>query len=399
MAQNQVKYGYALINDTGKVVGIDSLRGKNQYNYHFNCPHCHDEMYPTFGRIQAHHFRHKGKTCQHQRYLHSLAEQVFIQEFQTCRNTGLPFILEIHRKVLCNRHCVSNYDGCCEANLENTIYVDLAGMYVDAQLEATVFCSESTRRPDVLLKTEEGDQLWIEFWVTHETDEEKKKEGNILEIKIFSEEDINQFRNHKIIITKGNDDSVRLFNIDYEQPSPFARREYVDLINCTEYKEFKPRIEPRKEAVNLQIIRQKAIKIPSKDPEPFRLDEYKEEWVDLGLPSGTLWASSNQRGAVLFVPARSRYGQYLPSKAQVMELFNECVVNKESGIMVLTGPNGNTITFDVNERCSTYWLDAYEDKDRMFGQCLRLFRDGRHLINDADIGRQSFVRLCKSGIF
>ena len=70
MSQERAKYGYALIDDTGRVIGIDTLKKEERYEHRFHCPFCHEEMYPTFGIKQIHHFRHIGDICQHQQYLH-----------------------------------------------------------------------------------------------------------------------------------------------------------------------------------------------------------------------------------------------------------------------------------------------------------------------------------------
>ena len=64
MSQDFVKYGFALLDSKdGKVVRIDSLSRETSSSHKFYCPHCHREMYPTFGPIQVSHFRHNGEKC------------------------------------------------------------------------------------------------------------------------------------------------------------------------------------------------------------------------------------------------------------------------------------------------------------------------------------------------
>ena len=54
MSQDFVKYGFALLDSKdGKVVWIDSLSRETSSSHKFYCPHCHREMYPTFGPIQV----------------------------------------------------------------------------------------------------------------------------------------------------------------------------------------------------------------------------------------------------------------------------------------------------------------------------------------------------------
>lgn len=77
--------------------------------------------------------------------------------------------------------------------------------------------------------------------------------------------------------------------------------------------------------------------------------ENNNTFVDLGLPSGTLWASEN---AVLdgkehftFDEACENFGELLPSKENWLELFENCSRKwdrKRKGCK-LTGPNGNSV--------------------------------------------------------
>lgn len=62
-------------------------------------------------------------------------------------------------------------------------------------------------------------------------------------------------------------------------------------------------------------------------------------YVDLGLPSGTLWKEKNESGFYDFDAAHSNFGNELPSKEQLQELKDECVwLWNGSGYKVI-GPN------------------------------------------------------------
>ena len=67
-------------------------------------------------------------------------------------------------------------------------------------------------------------------------------------------------------------------------------------------------------------------------------------YVDLGLPSGTLWAASNEDEFYTYPDAVAKFGDVLPSKAQWEELKETCrwEWDKKLGCVV-TGPNGNKI--------------------------------------------------------
>lgn len=69
------------------------------------------------------------------------------------------------------------------------------------------------------------------------------------------------------------------------------------------------------------------------------------DWVDLGLPSGRLWASQNEEGYHQFNEATKTYGNQLPPIEAWNELFEYCSRkwdDKHKGY-ILTGPNGNTL--------------------------------------------------------
>ena len=64
-------------------------------------------------------------------------------------------------------------------------------------------------------------------------------------------------------------------------------------------------------------------------------------WVDLGLPSGTLWASEPEAEYITYTEAVETYGVNLPTKWQWQELLESCLMDKdENGDIVLTGKNG-----------------------------------------------------------
>lgn len=73
-------------------------------------------------------------------------------------------------------------------------------------------------------------------------------------------------------------------------------------------------------------------------------------FIDLGLPSGTLWATENAavngKTYFNFDEAIEAFGDMLPSAEAWKELFNQCSRkwNKRRKGYVLTGPNGNTLS-------------------------------------------------------
>lgn len=80
------------------------------------------------------------------------------------------------------------------------------------------------------------------------------------------------------------------------------------------------------------------------------LEEMK--YVDLGLPSGTLWASDyiKKDGEVLFLPYRDAIDEFnLPTDEQIDELKDYCEISlvEDNGIKtyICLGPSGKTVSF------------------------------------------------------
>ena len=103
-------------------------------------------------------------------------------------------------------------------------------------------------------------------------------------------------------------------------------------------------------------------------------------YVDLGLPSGTLWRVENESGEYEYDAAVKTFGNFLPSKEQWEEMKNYCKVKRVNGHFKVTGPNGNTITF-LETSFGRYWsrtsagygnswcmeFDGFEDKMEIEG--------------------------------
>ena len=89
--------------------------------------------------------------------------------------------------------------------------------------------------------------------------------------------------------------------------------------------------------------------------------------VDLGLPSLTLWYTTNEggdRGSYSFDEAVSMFGDKLPTDEQLLELVNECVWIKEKNGYKVVGPNGNHIFMQIGEKkvCRISWADISNNK-------------------------------------
>ena len=109
------------------------------------------------------------------------------------------------------------------------------------------------------------------------------------------------------------------------------------------------------------------------------------DYVDLGLPSGTLWKKENEHKSdgtysgnpfFTFDEAVRLFGTKLPTSDQFYELLEECEWNYYDGDEYeIVGPNGNSITLpalgcvedgkhDVDSNC--YWTSDTPAKERTF---------------------------------
>ena len=70
------------------------------------------------------------------------------------------------------------------------------------------------------------------------------------------------------------------------------------------------------------------------------------QYVDLALPSGTLWCSVDESGYYTFDEAVEKYGEKLPTKAQFQELIDECTWQFDGKkTFKVIGKNDKYITF------------------------------------------------------
>lgn len=90
------------------------------------------------------------------------------------------------------------------------------------------------------------------------------------------------------------------------------------------------------------------------------------KFVDLGLPSGTLWAERNEDNYYDFDEAVSKYGDSLPTLDQLEELKDQCKWEWMDDEYKVVGPNGNTIVLPAEG-----YLDCDGDVDDVnsYGYC------------------------------
>ena len=89
-----------------------------------------------------------------------------------------------------------------------------------------------------------------------------------------------------------------------------------------------------------------------------------QEYVDLGLPSGTKWKDQNETELYTFTAAHAEFGNSLPTYQQFEELKEHCMwIWTDNGYKVL-GSNGNFILLPKTNNfrhCNGDWEESLEN--------------------------------------
>ena len=87
-------------------------------------------------------------------------------------------------------------------------------------------------------------------------------------------------------------------------------------------------------------------------------------YVDLGLPSGTLWKEKNEDcGLISHDKAMSMYGNNLPTLDQLAELITSCVWTWTGEGYTVMGPNNKTIFIPAKGKECLYWSSTAVDME------------------------------------
>lgn len=135
------------------------------------------------------------------------------------------------------------------------------------------------------------------------------------------------------------------------------------------------------------------------------------EYVDLGLPSGTLWKTQNEEGHYDYDGAVRRFGRHLPTKEQMEELLKQCRWTWTGEGYRVVGPNGKSITLPVSgyrqyesvgggveftalNEAGWYWTSTTDGpRDAWF---LKFFSETKEM-SSYDRSEEFSVRLVKGG--
>ena len=136
-------------------------------------------------------------------------------------------------------------------------------------------------------------------------------------------------------------------------------------------------------------------------PKKLTKDTFNPEtftFIDLGLPSGRLWATENAPGYYNFDEAVDTFGELLPKGSAMMELIEECKCtwNKKKKGLDITGPNGNSI-FLPAAGCTWNSPDVTAKKEEgYYWTRMSLSQKGAHNINFSSGGVYPLKSLYRS---
>lgn len=105
---------------------------------------------------------------------------------------------------------------------------------------------------------------------------------------------------------------------------------------------------------------------------PVDLRDNKTEYVDLGLPSGTLWSNDYEKenGETLYLPYGKAAKYAIPTEEQWNELLQNCewnykYIDSTTRKYDCIGPNGNFITF-YSKGFSQIGIGDYLNRERIY---------------------------------
>ena len=208
--KGEVLYRYALLS-SGKVVDINDLEASDSAirAQDFRGVSCGHKMIPVMGTELTRHFRHAVDIpCSGETYLHELGKAMFYQVYQEHLKEKKPFNISFSIEKVCSLCQEIGFDltKSCKTSDASEVW-DLTKTFSIIKEPDTI--NDGEFRPDILLLSENGDKLYIEIVVTHESTLAKIQSGTkIIEIFLKSEDDVQKIRNGLLNVS----DYIRFHN-------------------------------------------------------------------------------------------------------------------------------------------------------------------------------------------
>ena len=179
--RKQKELQHFALDEADNIIDIKDVETKEsgkKVERHFFCPNCNQEMFPKQGKIRRHHFSHKAHSdCPHDGYLHALAEKLIMDWFN--KQESITLTMNVPKVCESINTCKFSNSLCKQIwqqgfNLKE-YYDSCTPERTYKGFRADLFCNRTNNSDD---------PIFIEIFVTHECEEEKKNSGiRIIEIK------------------------------------------------------------------------------------------------------------------------------------------------------------------------------------------------------------------------
>ena len=214
-------YSHAF-NEYEELVHIEQVTDEYRNIHQFKCPSCGKKMIAKIkGEQRCPHFAHDTSKCDYDKYLHEVAKCKLTDLFNNSDET-------IYFQYVFNEYCNANecnfFKEGCNKHSELKI-INLKEKYDKCEKEKSIKGNDGNNYiADILLSDSKGEEkpLLLEIWHTNKCSAEKLNSGlQIVEIKIDSEQDIDQICSSRIIKESS---TVKLYGFNLEKefnPTPY----------------------------------------------------------------------------------------------------------------------------------------------------------------------------------
>lgn len=133
-------------------------------------------------------------------------------------------------------------------------------------------------------------------------------------------------------------------------------------------------------------------------------------YIDLGLPSGTLWSEANEKGYFTFTEASGKFEYLLPNKEQFQELIDNTDKFwdlQRNGMVLRSRNNGQELFFHADGALvddivpndgnfGSYWSSSYASKDCTTVEALQFCSNFINILPEHHLDLGLSVRLIKA---
>lgn len=246
-----LKYNYAY-DESGRKISIKEVPEEGHLERNFICISCGMPMKACIGK-ERRYFRHEQEnlSCSNESYIHKLAKEFIKERFDNSDK----FEVEYFQSISCSKDTCKYEHSLCRGIREKTV-INLKAIYDICTIEKTVIKNGSRYIADVLLERSDDPSVtptFIEIFVHHECEEEKKQSGYpILELSVNDELEAENLAT--IPLFRETDEKISLYNFKRDVKRPLYIVDQESDLHKFAKKLIKERFESS-ESFEIDIIR------------------------------------------------------------------------------------------------------------------------------------------------